>query len=112
MEGELAATAKKAVEAITILGLDDDHDFERGCVSALQVAADSKPLLEKAFFLVPDFPKLALERAKSLIIALDAAITSIAPVSDSKIDPDARSETLKVLEVFLKQARSIEKSTE
>ena len=47
MEGELAATAKKVVEAVAILGIDLDFDFERGCVSALQVAADQKPLLEK-----------------------------------------------------------------
>ena len=94
------------------MGLDDDFDFERGCVTALQVAADQKPLLEKALFLVSTFPKLALERAKSLIFALDAAITSMPPVSDSKIDPDAMTETLRVLEDFLQQSRSIVRITE
>ena len=113
MEGELAVTAQKIVDAVAILGIDNDFDFERGCVGALQVAAEQKLLLEKTLLMVTDFPHHACLSAQGLITTLDAAIASL-PQFDgsSKIDKDARKEVLRELEELLKQSHSIVRITE
>ena len=102
-------------EAVIILGIDADFDFE-GCTGSLGIAAEQRQILEKILPQATAFPQIANSAARSIISVLDVAKLKVPSSSEGplelRVDALARLEILREMAETLVQARSVVRISE